>query len=914
MKGSVINDSGEDKCPWCDRAYNEAIYRKMTIVPCGDFGCFSCLRSLLVPVKREDAQKQKICKTCDGVIEKMEVAEEEEEEDVKKVAKASEDDEEQEAKRDKEEEEDVVLFSDEDDDDDGDNDEEVLRKLRSVRLPDDNIDWTCAVCSFLFDNKNYMPMRVSKCKPSPSNMITGATRSDDEEGCGHTVCEPCSIKTNDEFTKGDQHSRKCIFCRRVIAAFEVNLPLLKKIVAFLDGQYVALVQQINEANAALNPVADAQNELKSQIAELKESKEKWKMEAQGAAGVKMELNRVKNERDMYANRVRDNDTLRKDKDDLMKTNGILYDELISARLMCVASGALAKHQLGLSIRGDGPGGSIQGANPYIIVQVSTGTNTSPGPSLVYGRKKRSIDRYKDAQLRRIDQYNMDVQRILSDDKTAIVVPSEEELSRSYVKSFDDNHMMVKTGTWLFRAIMDQNAVPESVFDGGLNTDIVDPDSLYRPISSEQFVRAIEYYNDFTAKQKQRDRLLKEHREKEKTRQVSEQQQQQQEPVIFDNDVRCIQCLLRYHPDTQPTHCNGCGFKRCDQCHATSFHYCTGMHPNIHCRKGTYGEALLRVNLLYGMPELIIWAYRAFALKKYRDKCGALCSPIDVLEFFSTLDPAVTAVWSGKVSEGIVQQIDQEIVDALVGNNTPIVKFWLGPSHGAATMAQQITGFVENWVSPQEPSLEKFREFCYSHVDALLKPVVTVSPSTTVVQNNNNNSVGDLCFDYENGTISRGIHNAHFFGGQPPVRRPSSSIIANGDQIMGNSNWRGGSRVEDRRNERAVQEQIRYLEQGLPWDSPSSSNANDNNNGNPIDEISVTRHPQYNGPPIMSASTTTTPWATWEDAEAMFSPQRDNARLRRPPRSLGPRHSVGPYQNDGPQMTAGMELPEEDDEL
>jgi len=536
----------EDNCQYCSRSFNDAIRRKMVTYPCGHYGCFSCLREKLTPIANRTGINKK-CGTCGNDIEKMEIPggssvtetvvkeeeEKEEEEEEKnetekkrKKEKKSSDRPKKDRglkriktkrKEEEEEEEPEVVILD-DFEGEAENAVDALMRLKKAELPDVNPDWECPVCSCQYDNHLRIPMKVATCKKIEANTFQKRAARDDKP-CGHTICEPCSLKVMD---------KACVICRANVTSYECNLKLLEEIVSHHSGEYVSLVRQVNECNDKIAPANEVIHELmikkgrwEEREKELETAKSKLHMENGDLKLQVFSLTRCRQEAEELRTALAKKNGIEKELEAVRNINKLALLELIYSRLLNVQCGAIEPKDMGMTIRGDGLNGTIrENEAAKVMVEISTtpGVTFEKGKTeaLIYGKIRAAITKDEDRMFRKIDGYNLNVEKTLSDDKKMIVTPPQNELDESYVENVKNDCVMVKTGTWLFRAIMELNNSngPESTFDDGMFVERkIDPNALYKPVPTVQFVKAMKYYKDLAVEEQKRQKFLKEQSER-----------------------------------------------------------------------------------------------------------------------------------------------------------------------------------------------------------------------------------------------------------------------------------------------------------------------------------------------------------------------------------------------------------------
>jgi hypothetical protein len=344
----------------------------------------------------------------------------------------------------------------------------TLEDLKNARLPDNNVDWECPVCAALYDNDGRVPMAVDACYATEPNMCIDADADDKirgiVKGCEHVLCEPCAVAV----VSGRRNKHLCPMCRSWIKSFAPHLTLLHDIVSEDGGRYVLHVGQVNRLNVSLDPMALQvmdMPKLKQAIMELNrkvsEGEQKHSIVLSQVATVEHTL------RTTQAAAKRDSHTIAEYKaklaghgalqNKLLKQEELtraLFEDLLSSRVRCVASGAVSASQLGISV--------VRDQDPSLGLPFKYVITTAKGERLQYARQHFNVHRSQE-ELRAalIDRYAAQAREEES-------IPSAEQFASSYKVA--DNVVMVKTGTWL-HAFLGANMMAESLFDDTHGTDM-----------------------------------------------------------------------------------------------------------------------------------------------------------------------------------------------------------------------------------------------------------------------------------------------------------------------------------------------------------------------------------------------------------------------------------------------------------
>ena len=471
----------------------------------------------------------------------------------------------------------------------------TLEDLRNACLPEPNMDWECPICMGPYDNAGRVPMAVDVCFGKNPDM--NVDQDDDDElrgvtkGCGHTVCEPCSVHILAKRRK----EKRCPTCRGWVKSFGPDLEKLMAIVSEDGGRYAFLVRRNNELNDSVDPLALKAAEipgLKKQIADkdkatldimvkmetankkLEETRAALTLAAEDCTAANLKLNALKKEvKKLTRLQVR----LREQE----KISRTLFEDVITSRIRHVASGAVPASQLGITTERDA---ILYPANPPVKYIIST----KDGTRLEYVREQWGMHRQEEEQRCAV------IERYMAEAREENNLPSADQFMTSYIQTGGERGLvLVKTGTWL-HSYMTAHMMAESMFD---DADGADMNTRYVIATSAMLAEA----------QKRRDDLDAAAMEKkqEELRQFIEQAMKIEEPQsqmleeLHNEAKECISCIRRVVVEC----CVKCKEPWCDD--PTSFcrHECPTLGPDYNGVRAIFGDAVGETNVAPGSPQM-----------------------------------------------------------------------------------------------------------------------------------------------------------------------------------------------------------------------------------------------------------------------------------------------------------------------
>ena len=455
----------------------------------------------------------------------------------------------------------------------------TLEDLKNARLPDNNVDWECPICTALYDNDGRVPMMVDACYDRAPNMYTDLAEDEARrkivKGCGHVLCEPCSVqriaRRRDENT--------CPTCRGWIKSFAPDLTRLHDIVSEDSGRYVLHVRQNNTLNASMDPLALKAAEIPRLRQALKDKDaqvqavEDQRLEA--LASIKKARDEAKTFQDAFAKAERQR---LKAVRDLTKYTGLvgklaeqeqmtrsLFEDVICSRIKRVAAGFLPASQLGITVSRV-PVWIMEGteAGPPVKYIVTT----SDGKRMEYVRPNFNVYRTQEEH-----RYSV-IERMLDQAKKETQLPSPQELKDSFKTAGDS--ILVRTGTWLHH-FLSENMMAEALLDDTCGADI----NTHYVMATPSMLAAAEKRRDEeekaladkAAKKAEEEAAKKVEEEAERKKRAEEEATKPPATshVNADYPLRCISCLR----DVDEL-CNDCGHAWCDDSASFCQHGCSGV--------------------------------------------------------------------------------------------------------------------------------------------------------------------------------------------------------------------------------------------------------------------------------------------------------------------------------------------------
>ena len=335
----------------------------------------------------------------------------------------------------------------------------TLQELKNVSLPEENLDWQCPICTAPYDNDQRVPMVVDACFEKKPNMY--AEPKDDDpargsiKGCGHCVCEPCSL----QLTARSRNQNRCPSCRSWIRSWGPDLVRLHAIASHDGGRHLLHVRLINQAQASVDPLAQQlsempklkkvlldknealsrkQQEIISLQAVIANAKQDAAIAKEAEESARLRAERIQRQINQYAGltgKLAEQEKISRD----------LFEDIITSRIRSVASGALPASQLDIVVDHDVAFGL---AVKYTIT-------TESGNRLTYVRKNYNM--YRNEEELRCAL----IQRYMAEAQQEGRTPTAEQFEASHKQAGD--LVLVKMGTWLHQ-YMESTMMPESMLD------------------------------------------------------------------------------------------------------------------------------------------------------------------------------------------------------------------------------------------------------------------------------------------------------------------------------------------------------------------------------------------------------------------------------------------------------------------
>lgn len=514
---------------------------------------------------------------------------------------------------DSDDEDDVILL-----DEEGEDDEPLtLEALQTVDLPDVEMDdWACPICMFQYDNQDYVPMYIAESYAIALNQYNPDAERGSAPPCRHRLCTRCVLRVGLE---------PCVTCRSFPARYETDLELLKEIVAFQGGYYVALTAQLNKTRweqipleRKLKEATDKLPAMEKRVALLEETERKLS-EARDVAN-RATADRFTADRiaDGYKERFGQEKGRAEAAEQELRTrsavNEHLFKEVMAMRVNMVAGGTLSPAHIGLDVKPVPADGSL-------VVHVHTGPPARRGPTLVYVKGKAFLSGEEVNLAQRISEYQRagagdgSLEATLPDSIDAI----QDSALPLLASSAENDTFMVKNGTWLATFLVATYSDTEALFDGGdgaETTGAVQMDSMYRPCTRAQLDAARQAYTKMMQEKKEREEAALERR-----RQKGKDEAEEEDGPKIEGEKACeislvdpYMCFYCFESKPSVKVCGMCMLPRCTECWQVDVHACHARitsYDSGYC--GRYGEWTKRIsseNIRTITGRYFVWAWRA----------------------------------------------------------------------------------------------------------------------------------------------------------------------------------------------------------------------------------------------------------------------------------------------------------------
>lgn len=152
-------------------------------------------------------------------------------------------------------------------------------------------DWTCPVCMNHYDNKEYLPIKLTRGADVPFNGYNHDVRRRQVPGCGHNTCEKCFLK----LTSTHQN---CPLCRKGFFGGDPDVDLLNEMYRYAEpGAYMFMTGQYNTTSFQQLPLIESNKKLTDSVAPLTEENKRLKRYEQSSDRYERECTKWKNDRE-----------------------------------------------------------------------------------------------------------------------------------------------------------------------------------------------------------------------------------------------------------------------------------------------------------------------------------------------------------------------------------------------------------------------------------------------------------------------------------------------------------------------------------------------------------------------------------------------------------------------------------------